>query len=72
VNVRWANHSMFDVRCWVLDVSLVHLRVLAFENYFKADASDRCLVASKRSEDGRREAIIPHHARLEVAGRFYL
>jgi hypothetical protein len=48
------------IGCWMLDVFFLRLRVLAFENYFKADASDHC----------RCELKSPCRARLEVAGGF--
>jgi len=43
----------------------------AFENYFRADASNRAPVAAKRSEDGRRAAAGQHRRVGEPAGDLF-
>src|SRR5664280_2843071 len=42
-NIQWSKRwaQSLDVRCWLLDVFFLRLRILAFENYLTADASDR-------------------------------
>jgi hypothetical protein len=53
-----------------LDSSELRLCVSALKMYFRADASNRALVASKRSEDGRCAAANPYRVRPAIAGGF--